>query len=105
MEKPWLTKGIVRAINKKNRLYQRFLKHRTKSAENQYKTYKNKLISIIRQNKKVYYHNLLEQHKNNIQETWKVLNCLIKKHAVRENYSNFFVRNDQIIDDTKEIAN
>ena len=46
--KPWFTKGLQNACKKKNNLYVKYLK--TKSTEDitRYKTYKNKLTSILR---------------------------------------------------------
>ena len=41
-EKPWITKGILKACKKKNSLYKEFLRKRTTEAEQKYKTYKNK---------------------------------------------------------------
>lgn len=50
--KPWLTKGLEKACNKKNRLYREFIKHRTKDKEDKYKNYKNRLTCIMRSQKK-----------------------------------------------------
>ena len=52
IDKPWMTKGLHNACKKKNYLYRCFLKLRTKEAENRYKKYKNKLVSITRIHKK-----------------------------------------------------
>ena len=49
-----------------------------KNAEEKYKTYKNKLTSILRDRKK-YYKKLLEKEKNNIKGTWNILNTIIRK--------------------------
>ncbi len=57
-DKPWITKGLQNACKKKNVLYKEFIKHRTKEAENKYKKYKNKLTSIMRSSKKMYYSKL-----------------------------------------------
>lgn len=106
MDKPWITKGIENACKKKNVLYRRFLKHRTIEAENKYKIYKNKLISIMRSNKKEHYHKLLEQYRSNTQGTWRVLKSLIKKGTGKADKPNYFVKdNNTIINKTKEIAN
>ena len=104
-EKPWITNGIENACKKKNMLYKTFLKHRTEEAEVRYKTYKNKLINIIRVNKKNYYHRQLEQHKGNIQTTWKILNNIIKKSAGKPNLPTYFKKDNTVINTTKEIAN
>ena len=37
-EKPWITKGILKACKKKNSLYKEFLRKRTTEAEQKYKT-------------------------------------------------------------------
>jgi hypothetical protein len=104
-DKPWITKGIENACKKKNLLYRLFLKQRTKDAENRYKTYKNKLIRIIRFNKKEYYHRLLEQQRSNIQGTWKILNSIIKKGTGKKDYPMYFTKENIIMDKSKEIAN
>ena len=102
---PWLTKGLENACKKKNLLYKLYMKNRTKEAETRYKTYKNKLVSIIRVKKKDYYHQQLEQHKSNIQGTWKILNSIIKKGKVKNVYPNQFKKDNLIIHESKEIVN
>lgn len=65
VDKPWITNGIEKACKKKNALYRKFITTMTKQAENNYKIYKNKLVSIIRISKKDYYHTLLNKYKSN----------------------------------------
>ena len=106
MDKPWITKGIETACKKKNVLYRKFIKLRTTEAENKYKVYKNKLISVMRQSKKEYYHKLLEQNKSNTQGIWKVLNNIIKKGGARVEIPNYFVKdNNRTVSKTIDIAN
>ena len=47
--------------------------------DTRYKTYKNKLTSILRRCEMDYYSNLLGVQIGNIQETWKILNGIIKQ--------------------------
>ena len=77
--KPWMTNGLVNACKKKNLLYKRFLTSRCSTSEIRYKTYKNKLTSILRYCEKQYYSDLLKANKNNMKETWKIINDLLKK--------------------------
>ena len=42
-----------------------------------YKKYRNKLNTLLRLAKQSYYCDLLDQEKNNIKNTWKVLNSII----------------------------
>ena len=41
--KPWLSKGILKSIRSKNKLYKKYLKNPSTDNETAYKTYKNKL--------------------------------------------------------------
>ena len=46
--KPWITKGILRSIHKKNRLFKKCLKHPNSSTRREkYKKYRNKLNAIL----------------------------------------------------------
>ena len=40
--KPWMTKGLYKSCNRKNKLYEIFLRNRTAKNERVYKCYKNK---------------------------------------------------------------
>ena len=69
--KPWFTKCLKNACKKKNRLYRRFLSHRSLEKETRYKLYKNKLPFILRMAEKNYYSKLLQKHKNDVKGTRK----------------------------------
>ena len=76
-KKPWLSRGLINAFHKKNFLYRQFLKHRTITTENRYKTYKNKLTAILRKETNKYYCLLLQKNKKNIAGTWKILRTIM----------------------------
>ena len=76
--KVWMTKGLVNACKKKSMLYKEFLKNRNKETEAKYKKYKNKLINILRKVEKDYYHRLLTDSKDNIRQTWTIINRIIR---------------------------
>ena len=77
--KPWLSKGLINAYTKKNKLYKDFIRTRSKLSEDKYKRYENKLTSILRYSQKQYYTNLLENNRNNIKATWDIVNSVIIK--------------------------
>lgn len=103
--KPWITKGLQNACKKKNLLFKHFLEKRTKEAELKYKLYKNKLVNILRKTKKDYYNNLLEQHRSNIKETWKVLNSVIKGKVKKSEYPKYFTNQLKTITNPNDVAN
>ena len=71
--KPWLTKSLLRSINKKNKLYKQYLRHRSNERLLKYKTDKNKLTNPLRVAKRLYFENQIEINKTNIKQTWRIL--------------------------------
>lgn len=71
---PWMTTGLQKTCQRKNVLYLTFIKNRTSENERDYKMYKNKLTSLLRTQKKLYYNKVFENSKNNIKQTWNVIN-------------------------------
>ena len=103
--KPWFTKCLRNTCKKKNRLYRRFLSHRSLENETSYKLYKNKLPFILRMAEKNYYSKLLQKHKNDVKGTWKILNNIIrKKNSTCTSFPEFFKVNGTTISDKNEIA-
>ena len=68
-QKPWIIKGIQNSINKKNRLFKKYIKcnnHGNNNAlHNEYNAYRNNLSTLMKQSKKLYYSNYF---KNNIKD-------------------------------------
>ena len=87
--KPWITNGLKNACRKKNRLYKIWLHSQTPAAESRYKTYKNKLTSILRTAEKDHYSKLLSDAKGNIKDTWNILNAAMNKKSSTEFPSHF----------------
>ena len=103
--KPRFTNGLERARAKKKRLYKAFIISQSSEAELKYKTYKNKLASVLRCSEKTYYSELLEKQKNNVMGIWKILNTIINKQFNAPEYPTYFVSNNKHISENKVIAN
>lgn len=101
-EYPWITKGIVKSIKHKNKLYKYYLKNPSTENKN---THRNKLTYIIRKRKSNHYTELLNSSHRDCKRMWKVLNgVLAKGHKptvlpdtgdveddLPENFNNYFV--------------
>ena len=74
---PWLSRGLLKSVNKKNRLYKKFVTSSSTSSETKYKAYKNKLTHLIRIAKRKYYDSKFENARNDLKTTWKLLNEVI----------------------------
>ena len=82
----------------------KFLKDRTLYNEQEYKTYKNKLTSILRYCEKNYFSDLLNRNSMNTKETWKILNNITNtKNKNKTSISLFY--NGKLIDNKQAVAN
>ena len=72
-QNPWITKGILKSIKKRNTFYKTSLKDPSQANINKYKQYRNKLTSIIKTSKQMYFSNKFEHSRGNMSATWKIL--------------------------------
>ena len=75
--RPWLTRGLLKSIQIKNKMYNNFRKKRDTSQNHRYKIYRNLLNRLIKQEKVDYYHNVLNDNKNNSKKVWNIVNELV----------------------------
>ena len=94
----------MKSINKKNRLYEKFIRSPSLSNERKYKTYKNKLNHLIRTAKRKYYDTNFESAKNDFRTTWKLLNEVINKRKSKSPLPSSFASEGKTITDPVEIA-
>ena len=78
LNKPWITRGLRISIKKKSELF--FSGNKSK-----YKIYRNKILTLSRLSKKLYYHDYFMTNSNNIKRTWDGINMLINRKRKSEN--------------------
>jgi len=61
---PWLTKGLLTSISKKNALYKKMLSTNNPSISAKYKIYRNKIIHLKKSPKQNYYRSKFENCRN-----------------------------------------
>ena len=101
---PWISKGLLKSINHKNKLYKSCLKHQTTHKENIYKIYRNKLNSLLRKAKKEYFAKKLDHHKHNMRNTWKTIKCILNKSKSTK-FATKFKYNNKVYTNPVDIAN
>jgi len=99
---PWIAKDLIKMINKKNRFYKQYMNKRTQQSKTKYKTLKNKVNKLLRTAKKNYYSDQLKKEKNNIKNTWKILNNVLNKDHKRPCHTEFNL-NGKIINNSNQI--
>ena len=75
--KPWLTKGILTSIAKKNTLYRKQLTTNNPNIIRKYKTYRNKLTHLKEISKQNFYKQAFQKCHHDIKKTWKLVNEII----------------------------
>ena len=78
---------IMNSINKRNRLYKKFLQPKTLNSKLKYINYKNKLMTVIRNSEKLYHTNKFDNPKGNIEGTWQLINKILHENT-HLNYIN-----------------
>ena len=96
---PWITNGIAKSSKRKQKLYEKFLKHRTQESKQIYKDYKNLFEIIKRKSKKQFYSEKLMKFQGNAKKTWPIMKELIGKNKI---YKSSFPQ--KIVIDTTEIV-
>ena len=69
------------------------------------KTYKNKLIGILRKENKKYYCLLLQENKTNIAGTWKILQTIMGNTHKTHDFPAKLNNNGNMTNDQTDIAN
>lgn len=82
---PWATKEVLVAIRAKEKWFRKYkMFSDNKYYKNQYKTFRNKTLALIRKAKKAYYCNLIERNQRSPKNMWKVINSVIKKSDAKQ---------------------
>ena len=75
--KPWITKGLLKSISTKNKLFQQCYKQNNPFLGAKYKSYLNTLTKIKEIAKRNYYQNELTTHRGDLAKQWKIINEII----------------------------
>ena len=103
---PWITRGLLKSIRKKNQLYKKYLKEPNEDLKSKYKSYKNKLSFLIRKAKKPSIMTVkFEETKQNLKATWNLIRNLMNKRSSKTPLPSHFQSNGKTINDPTEIAN
>ena len=73
--------------------------------QSQYKIYSNKLNTLIRIAERNYYDERFDLAKNNLKDTWKIINEVIDKSKRKSSLPNTFNHGNKTLSDPLEIAN
>ena len=75
--KPWITKGLFISIKKKQKMHKTHYINGSPVAKSCYKMYSNTLTKVKELAKKLFYHQKLNECKDNPKKTWDILRTLL----------------------------
>ena len=87
--KPWLSEGLKRSIQTKNKLYRQKQKSKRLEHEIIHKIYRNKLNKLLLMAETKLYEQRLEENKCNLKGSWRVLKEIIHKKRVLHHAAAF----------------
>ena len=116
MQKPWVTKEVIKTIKKRDKIHKKYLRQVTESkgtekekveieeTRSQYKTLRNQITSTIRADKKQWYKDFFTQNADNLRKTWRGIKTIINMKN-KESLSTSLLIADDISSDPKAVAN
>ena len=101
--KPWISACLLKSIKHKHELYIQSLNGDIDKRI--YTVYKNKLNHLLRISKRRYYIDLMEQNKNNLAKSWKIIKQIINKRKNNATSNSQFIHDGKLIENSHDIAN
>ena len=100
----WMTKGLVKACNKKSLLYKKYKTSGLAIDKQKFVTYRNKLKSILNEEKRNFYSHKFKSAAGNLKETWNIINKFTKNDPISK-CSQVFNDNGKVLESDVDIAN
>ena len=99
---PWITKGIMRSIKTRNKMYKLAVTTQSDTDFKKYRKYRNRLNSLIRLSRKMYYSQKFENNKNNVNGLWDTVKEITGKN--NRDHTSVFHDNDNVLTDPNDIS-
>ena len=106
----WMTNGILKSINTKDRMYKKLLRAKISNSESatlkaEFKAYQSSLRRSINEAKRLYYIKVFNMYKNDIKQTWAIIKDTLQNKAREELPNKYLLLNDRTLTNMDEIAN
>ena len=102
--KLWLSKALLKSIWRKHVLCKRFFNNLILQREYRYKCYESKLSHSLRTAKRQYYAKKIEEAKNNVKCSWRLLNEVLNKRTSKLTLPSLFKFDNKDLSDPRQIA-
>ena len=107
--KPWITKGILISMKRRDKLYKKYINCKNILFKNvyfeNYKQLRNMIVNLCRNSKRVYFNQFFTENANNIRNTWKGIKSIINIKSTENSEPITLIDNKEILSDPKRVAN
>ena len=106
--KPWITTGIRKSIKVRDKLFNKYINsknHNKEQIHNEYKRYRNLIVSLTRLSQKKYYQSYFNDNYNNIRKTWDGIKSIINISNMKSMSLSSLNVNNKINTNPVDIAN
>ena len=97
--KPWITSGLKKSMKVRDKLYKKWLTTRSLLFLNKYKLYRNKIVSINKLYRTLYYNKILADS-TDTKKMWDNINFIINKRRPSSNIDKLQVDDKQYLQPT-----
>ena len=104
LQKPWISKGILKSIKIKHTMYKTHFLSRDPSKVCEFKKYSNRSNYLKNISKKTYFCKRFDLCKGNLKATWKLIGTLIKRKTKAQSTPLRIVRNNKAYTNNADIA-
>ena len=104
--KPWITEGLIKSIITRDKLKKRLNNNYSIELQEQYKTYRNSLDSLLKKCKHDYYKKIITDNQNNMKKMYQAISEATNE-KMRKDTTTLDITNDEgeIFTNNKERAN
>ena len=102
----WMTNELLQQLNKKNDMYVDWKTEMYNNKKINFKTFEKIVnINIAAETKRTYYHNTFRNYKNNVKQTWRVINDTLGKRNQKTNLPLSIEHNNTLITEPNKTVN
>ena len=104
LNKPWLTKGILKSVKRKQKMYRTHFLSKDLQKIGEYKHYAAILSHLKNKIKTEYYSMQFLKYKDNLKQTWKLIGTLVKRKTKGQTLPTRIIHNNRTFTQEKDIA-
>ena len=109
LSKPWITTGIRKSIKRRDKILNSYIKckdnTRKEELHSEYKTLRNRIVSLIKFSKKDHYRNFFVENSKDIRKTWKGIKSIININNMNKGQPCSMLIDKEINSNPLSIAN